>query len=147
MTDAPAIRLERRVSARPSAVYAYLTESGAWARWQGVAATVEPVPGGAFEMQMPHGDVAQGQFLELVPNARVVFSWGWRGSGELPPGSSIVEIDLLPDGDGTLIVLSHRGLPPGIVPPHEAGWRHYLQRLAAVSEGADPGVDPGPGPP
>src|SRR5215204_4486022 len=42
---------------------------------------------------------------------RLVFAWGWADSSELPPGSSAVEITLVPDGDGTLIRLRHTGLP------------------------------------
>jgi uncharacterized protein YndB with AHSA1/START domain len=145
MTSAPPIRVEQRVSAPPVKVYAYLTRSELWARWQGVAASVEAVPGGLLEMQMANGQVAQGRFVELVPDSRVVFTWGWIGSEELPPGSSTVEIELVPDGDGTLIRLWHRDLPPENVPQHEVGWSHYVPRLAAASEGADPGPDPGPG--
>lgn len=145
MMDEPAIRVEQRVSAPPVKVYAYLTRSELWARWQGVAASVDAIPGGVLEMRMANGQVAQGRFVELVPDSRVVFTWGWIGSDELPPGSSTVEIELVPDGDGTLIRLSHRDLPPEQVPPHELGWRHYLPRLVTVSTGADPGPDPGPG--
>jgi uncharacterized protein YndB with AHSA1/START domain len=144
MTESPAIHVEQRVSAPPGTVYAYLTRSELWARWQGAAASDDATTGGAFEMRMANGQVAQGRFLELVPDSRVVFTWGWIGSEELPPGSSTVEIELVPDGDGTLIRLSHRDLPPENVPPHEIGWRHYLPRLGTAAEGGDPGPDPGP---
>jgi uncharacterized protein YndB with AHSA1/START domain len=142
---AEVVRVERRVAARPAAIYAYLTTSERWARWQGVSATLDASPNGAFEMRMPNGAIAQGRFVELVPDARVVFTWGWQGSETLPPGSSTVEIELLPDGDGTLIRLSHRGLPAEDRPTHAAGWAHYVSRLATAGEGADPGPDPGPG--
>jgi uncharacterized protein YndB with AHSA1/START domain len=139
------VHVERHVSAPPAVVYAYLTQSERWARWQGADADVDAVPGGDFRMTMGNGMVAEGRFVELVQDERVVFTWGWLGNEALPPGSSTVEIELVPDGDGTLIRLWHRDLPPENVPQHEVGWSHYVPRLAAASEGADPGPDPGPG--
>jgi uncharacterized protein YndB with AHSA1/START domain len=147
MTDevgAETVRVDRRIAAPPSVVYTYFTDSVRWVRWQGVEATVEPVPGGAVRMTMANGMRAEGRFVELDPNRRVVFTWGWLGSVTLPPGSSVVEIDLVADGDGTLVQLTHRGLPPEDRPPHQAGWNHYLRRLATAARGGDPGSDPGP---
>lgn len=145
MTVDDVLRVDRRIAARPSDVYAYLTDSVRWARWQGVGAEIDPVPGGRFRMTMAGGAVAEGAFVQLVPDTRVVFTWGWRGSLTVPPGSSTVEIDLAPDGDGTLLRLTHRGLLPDERPIHDIGWAHYLPRLAAVARGEDPGPDPAPG--
>lgn len=141
------VRVERRIAARPSVVFAYLTESARWARWQGTSADIEPRVGGRFRMTMVNGLVAEGRFVELVPDRRVRFTWGWQGHPSVPPGSSTVEIDLVDDGDGTLLTLTHSGLPPDERPVHATGWAHYLPRLATVAEGRDPGTDPGPGGP
>jgi uncharacterized protein YndB with AHSA1/START domain len=82
--------------------------------------------------------------LELEPVERLTFSWGWTDEPDsLPPGSTTVEIELLPDGDGTLIRLTHRDLPEAAAPLHEMGWLHYLARLEVVATGGDPGADPG----
>ena len=137
--------VERRIAAAPSVVYTYLTVSDRWSRWQGVAATLDSRPGGLFAMSMPNGLRARGQFVELVPDQRVVFTWGWIDHPGLPPGSSTVEINLAPDGSGTLLTLTHRELPDEEVAIHVLGWGHYLPRLAMVAEGADPGPDEGPG--
>jgi uncharacterized protein YndB with AHSA1/START domain len=139
------VRVERRVAAPPAAVYAYLTESDRWASWQGEEATIEPQPGGLFRMRMGTGETARGQFVELVPDRRVVFTWGWVDVPGVPPGSTTVEIELVAEGDGTMIRLTHRDLPADDAPTHEAGWRHYLTRLGARAEGLEPGPDPGPG--
>jgi uncharacterized protein YndB with AHSA1/START domain len=139
------LRVERRVSAAPPAVYAYLTESDRWAQWQGSDATIEPRPGGLFRMRMADGQTARGQFVELVPDRKVVFTWGWVSAPGIPPGSTVVEIELVPEGDGTLIVLTHRSLPDGERDKHLMGWQHYLPRLATVAEGGTAGWDPGPG--
>jgi uncharacterized protein YndB with AHSA1/START domain len=144
VSETPRLRVERRVAASPASVYAFLTESERWGRWQGAGADVDAVAGGHFRMTMANGMVAEGRFLELVPEERVVFTWGWLGNAAVPPGSSTVEIELVPDGEGTLVRLTHRGLPADEIEIHDVGWRHYLPRLALVAEGGDPGADPGP---
>ena len=142
--DAEPLVVERHVAAPPPAVYAYLTDSERWAQWQGIDATIEARPGGVFRMRMATGQRARGQFVELIPDRRVVFTWGWIDSPDIPPGSTVVEIDLERDRDGTLIRLTHRELPPDEVDMHRVGWRHYLERLALRASGIDPGPDPGP---
>src|SRR5262245_48233197 len=88
MTVADAIVIERRIAASPSAVFAYLTDGDRWARWQGASADIEARPDGLFRVTMADGSAAEGRFLEVVPDRRVVFTWGWRGSPTLPPGST-----------------------------------------------------------
>jgi uncharacterized protein YndB with AHSA1/START domain len=79
-----------------------------------------------------------------VPVHRLAYSFGWDGSEEVPPGSSLVEIDLLEQPpDGTLLRLTHTGLPnAGQCAGHAEGWANYLGRLAEVAAGRDPGPDP-----
>jgi uncharacterized protein YndB with AHSA1/START domain len=137
----PDLVVERFVGAPPADVFRYLADSEYWTRWQGVAANHDPRPGGLFRLQMANGTIARGQFVELDPPRRVVFTWGWVDHPGLPPGSTTVEIELTPVEDGTLIRLTHRGLPPDEVELHRQGWDYYLPRLGAVSTGADPGPD------
>jgi uncharacterized protein YndB with AHSA1/START domain len=135
------IVVERRIAAPVEAVYEYLVDGGKWARWQGIAAQVDARPGGGFAVSMPGGQVASGYFVELVPNRKVVFTWGWSGDEVVPPGSSTVEIELADEGTQTLVRLTHRGLPADVLEIHAAGWDRYVPRLAEVAEGRDPGAD------
>ena len=96
-------------------------------------------------MFMGNGMTARGQFVELVPDRRVVFTWGWVDRPGIPPGSTTVEIELTDNGGETLLVLTHRAVPEDEATLQRMGWTHYLPRLASVSEGTDPGPDPGPG--
>jgi uncharacterized protein YndB with AHSA1/START domain len=146
MTDETAneIRIERRIAAPRADVYRHLTDSVRWARWQGQSAEVEPLPGGRFRLEMANGATAEGRFIELVPDQRVTFSWGWRGSPTVPPGSSTVDIELVPDGEGTLVRLTHRGLPAEERTIHLMGWEMYLPRLGVAATGGDPGPEPVP---
>jgi uncharacterized protein YndB with AHSA1/START domain len=91
--------------------------------------------------------VVRGEFLEVVPPGRVVFTWGWEDSSLLAgmhvgPGQTRVEITLLPEADGTLLRLRHSGLPAGAsFHFHGMGWHLSIDRLAAVAAGQDPGAE------
>src|SRR6478672_8254770 len=87
---------------------------------------------------------ARGSFREVVPVHRLAYSFGWDGSEVVPPGSSLVEIDLLDEQpNGTLLRLTHTGLPNAEqCAGHAEGWAHYLDRLVEVAAGRDPGPDP-----
>ena len=135
--------VERRIAASPATVFSFFADSDRWLRWQGVEAEIELEPGGVFRMNVRGDGFASGSVLEVVPDRRLVFTWGWeeRSLG-VAPGSSVVEIELEPDGEGTLVRLTHRGLPPVAVDAHRGGWEHYAGRLVVVAEGGDPGPDP-----
>jgi uncharacterized protein YndB with AHSA1/START domain len=141
----PAVTVEREIKARPETVYSFFTDPAKWLSWQGVDATIEPVAGGVFRINVRGDGYASGRFVELIPPRRVVFTWGWEHLGNaVPPGSSRVEVDLIPDETGTttLVRLRHYGLPVDAGELHRAGWEHYLTRLQAVAGGGDPGPDP-----
>jgi uncharacterized protein YndB with AHSA1/START domain len=136
--------VERSIKAAPATVFSFFSSAERWTLWQGTSATIEARPGGMFRMIMPDGQTASGQFLEVVPNQRLVFTWGWEGLDHpVPPGSSTVEIDLLPEAEGTRLRLTHRGLAQPFIDPHRQGWLGYLARLAAVAQGGTPEPDPG----
>jgi len=130
------LRVEQFVAASPATVYRYFTEAPRWVEWQGESATVDPRPGGRFSLLMSNGQRAEGEFVELEPGLRVVFTWGWVGHPDLPPGSTWVEIVLAEEPAGTRVVLTHRLLPDDELEPHREGWNMYLPRLAEVAAGA-----------
>ncbi|HEY8316800.1 MAG TPA: SRPBCC family protein [Gaiellaceae bacterium] len=137
-----AVIVTRRIDASPETVFSFFADIDRWTAWQGVDGVVECRPGGTFRVRMPGGEVASGTFVELVPLARIVFTWGWEGDGHpLPPGSTTVVVELEPDGDGTLLRLTHGPLAPPFDAPHRDGWERYLGRLAIRAEGGDPGPD------
>jgi uncharacterized protein YndB with AHSA1/START domain len=84
-----------------------------------------------------------GEFVEVDPPRRISFTWGWeRELYAVPPQSTAVEVSFTPDGDETIVHLTHRRLPTAAVPLHQGGWDHYLPRLGIAAEGGDPGADP-----
>jgi uncharacterized protein YndB with AHSA1/START domain len=144
-TDAGTIVRELRIDARPEIVFSYLVDPARLVCWMGTVATLDPRPGGVFRLDYNGEHVTSGVFVEVDPPRRVVFTWGWEAGGEAtPPGSSIVEFDLAPDGDGTVLRLSHRGLATEAIAPHSEGWDYFLPRLASVGSSNDPVVAEAP---
>lgn len=143
-----AVEREVRIAARPETVFPFFTDPDKMVRWKGTRAELDPQPGGVYRVEMSEQIIAQGEYVEIEPPRRVVFTWGWvgqeSGSGEhaVPPGSSRVEVTLEPDGDGTLVRLRHLGLPEEAREIHGEGWDLYLGRLVVAAAGGDPGPDP-----
>ena len=133
---------EVRIAATPETIFAFFTDPVKLMRWKGVAASLDATPGGEFRVDVTPRDVVVGEYVEVDPPKRIVFTWGWEGSAEVPPGTSTVEITLTPDGDETVVTLVHSGIPEPAAPVHAQGWDHFLPRLAIAAAGGDPGPDP-----
>ena len=133
------------VDASPETIFELLTVADHHVRWMGTEATLEPRPGGIYRVLVAGEHPAAGEFVEVVPNQKVVFTFGWDEPGNpVPPGSSTIEISLHPEDSKTRVRLVHRDLPDGMVEPHVHGWGHYLGRLGLVAGGGDAGPDAGP---
>lgn len=130
------------IDAAPEAIFPFLTDPQKIVRWKGVDATLEASPGGVYRVNVTGVKHAVGEYLEVDAPNRVVFTWGWEGDEQLPPGSSTVTIELISDGDGTIVRLTHSGLPEGADAAQLQGWEQFLPRLAIVAGGGDPGPDP-----
>ncbi|HEX5730031.1 SRPBCC domain-containing protein [Microbacterium sp.] len=128
------------IAATPETVFRYLVTDAGIIAWMGDWARVEPVPGGAFAVNIA-GYGARGTFLEIDPPRRVTVSWGFEGSETLPPGSSTVSFELSPTRAGTRLEVVHTDLPEGDVPGHVEGWDHFLPRLAVAASGGTPTPD------
>jgi uncharacterized protein YndB with AHSA1/START domain len=143
-TTQTAVERELTIAASPETVWQFLVDPEKSTRWMGLTASFEPRPGGLYRVEVIPGHVAMGEFVELDPPRRLVFTWGWEaGSGsKVEPGSTTVEIDLEPDGDGTTLRFRHLLPDAEAAESHAHGWDHYFERLAVVAGGGDPGVDP-----
>jgi uncharacterized protein YndB with AHSA1/START domain len=138
--DPRVVEVEARISAAPGEVFPYLTDPEKYTRWKGLAADLDPRPGGVFRVQMSPDTAVRGFFVEVVPPRRVVFTWGWEDNEQIPPGSTTVEITLAPDGDGTILHLRHSGFSDDAAASmHREGWALLAPRLANAVVGAGPG--------
>ena len=127
------------IAASPETVFTLLTDPEQYVRWKGRTAALDPRPRGVFDVGFADGGRVLGEYVEIVPNRRVVFTWGWDSpEAVVGPGGSTVEIDLEPKGTGTRLRLVHRGLPASERTSHSEGWDFFLPRLIAVAEGSQP---------
>ena len=133
---------ELTIKASPATIFPYLVDAERLVEWMGTEATLNAMPGGEFRVLCGGINPSAGEFLEVIPNQRVVFTFGWDlPDHPIPAGSTQVEITLTPDGEQTHLRLVHRGLPDDAITDHLAGWNYYLHRLELVVDGADPGPD------
>ena len=131
-----------RIDATPETVFSYFTDPARMVEWMGSEATIDPRPGGALRVDI-HGGIATGKFVQVDPYWRLVFTWGWEQQFfGVAPETTAVEVSFTPDGEGTIVKLTHSRLPAGAEAFHQVGWENYFARLALVAAGADPGPDP-----
>jgi uncharacterized protein YndB with AHSA1/START domain len=132
-----------RIEAAPESVFPYLIDPEKVVVWSGIAAELDPTPGGDYRVTMMPCVIAAGKFVEVTPYSKVSYTWGWDDDDNpIRPGSSLVEIELEPDGDATVLTLMHSGLPDDAVEQHGHGWDHFMERLLVAGAGTDPGRDP-----
>lgn len=141
MTDL-SLTLEHRLSAPPRRVFEAWLDPAMLMRFMtpGPAVTcpsakTDPVEGGRFEIVM-RGEARDllhsGTYLEITPHRRMAFTWDSPFSA---PGSTVT-LDFTPDGDGTLLRLTHvKFANEEMRGNHEAGWGSILAALAATLEG------------
>jgi uncharacterized protein YndB with AHSA1/START domain len=146
-TEATSLERTISIAAAPETVWEFFVDADKMTRWMGLRAELDPRTGGVYRCEVIPGHIALGEYVELDPPRRLVFTWGWEQSGDeessVPPGSSTIEIELTPEGDGTSLRFVHRDLPSAeSTASHAHGWDHYLPRLEVAAGGGDPGEDP-----
>ena len=111
-TTAAAVERELRIAASPEVVYEFFVEPDRMIQWMGRKAELEPQPGGIFRVDLNGRHISRGEYVELDPPNRVVFTFGWEGgTSVVEPGASTVEVTLSAEEDGTLLRFVHRDLP------------------------------------
>ena len=139
MTDL-SLTVQRRIAAPPARVYnAWLdpeTLGHFMSNCKGMtlsSAETDPRVGGRFRLAMNTGerDIPHiGTYLELNPHSRIVFTWESEYS---TVEGSTVTLDLAPDGDATLLTLTHvRFASEGSRDGHKGGWTTILDGLVAT---------------
>ncbi|RPI12201.1 MAG: hypothetical protein EHM63_00085 [Actinobacteria bacterium] len=133
---------EIMIDATPETIWPYLTQAEKHIEWDGTEAELDARPGGVYRVLVAGQYQAAGEFVEVVPMKKIVYTFGWDQEGNpIKPGSTRVEITLAAEGGKTRLRLVHSGLPADAVSDHTNGWDHYLERLAIRATGGDPGPD------
>jgi uncharacterized protein YndB with AHSA1/START domain len=91
----------------------------------------DPRTGGRYRwvMQSPTGEEHDvgGVYREVIPNEKLVFTWAWKST---PERESLVTVLLKPDGDGTLLTLTHEQFfDDEARDRHQDGWTGALDKM------------------
>jgi uncharacterized protein YndB with AHSA1/START domain len=136
-SGSPSLTLRRRINASPARVYAAWTQPSNLMQWMNpydrvcVHAEADVRVGGHYRvvMRAPDGaeEVVSGTYLEVVPDARLVFTWAWRGT---PERETRVTVMLREEGRATELTLKHEYfLDEAARDDHRGGWSSALDRL------------------
>ena len=142
MASKPSLTLKRHLKAPPQKVYEAWTQPEKMIQWWGVGAMGGKTPiaeadvrvGGRFRVQFwsQNGEhnSASGAYKEIEPGRRLVFSWAWQST---PERVSQVTLDFKPDGDGTMLTLTHEQFASEAArDSHRGGWTAALDNLEKV---------------
>jgi uncharacterized protein YndB with AHSA1/START domain len=136
----PSLTVKRHYHAPPEKVFSAWTDPKKLGRWfcpvacEPVLAETDARVGGRYRIvvraQSGEEHDVSGTFREVVPNRRLVFTWAWRTT---PERESLVTVELKPDGDGTLLTLTHEQFfDEAARDRHQSGWSPILDRLSEV---------------
>lgn len=126
---------DRLIAAPIGVVWDLLTTPRGLNTWMSVEATVELWPGGTIRWVHDSGWVVRGEVTQVEPPRRFAFTYGWEHGGfPVPPGSSLVTIDLESRGGQTQLRLDHRHLTAPMAAQHSEGWEMFIARLAAAAD-------------
>lgn len=144
------VRLERVIPAPPHSVYRAWLEPDLLRRWlapgdlQVNRVEVDERVGGHYRIWQGHVGSEMGGFecelLELVPDRRIVFRWGFVGPQrtEGPVYDSLLTIELSEAPGGTALTLVHERLDslaaamPEVAENVRPGWELVLEKLATA---------------
>lgn len=139
MAGAYELTRELTIQASPETVFAFLTEEAKLKEWFGEVIESQPRSGGIFRVAKKDGTAdMRGEFVEVVPHSKVVFTWG--GIEGLEPGESTVEILLEPRGEDTYLTLRHYNVRlKSAADSFGEGWKeHAFPLLKDICEGRRP---------
>jgi uncharacterized protein YndB with AHSA1/START domain len=127
--DGPRLVLVRRLKRPIEKVWAALTTPERLAAWMGVEWLGEAGPlrvGAPFDYRFANTDLeSRGRVLALEPPRLLEHSW----FENIPP-AAIVRWAVEPDGEGSILTLTHSAGPPEDGPRTAAGWTQLLEALA-----------------
>lgn len=140
------VTIRRTIRTSRERVFAAWTEPAHLKNWWRMQAEFDsPVAevdlrvGGKFRlgMQEPGQEapyISHGEFREIDPPARLVYTWNWEAD-PFDSGKTLVTVEFLEQGDATEVVLTHSGFPAAAAAAeHDKGWNGVLNQLATLLE-------------
>ena len=130
--DSASVRLERVFPIPAEHLWAYLTTPEGLRRW---IAEGQIGPGHARLEFLDNGTVNEGPVVAWDPPNLVEFEWT---GGPTQPAGSRVRFELVPEGEGTRLILTHSRTSPPAAPDFAAGWHYHLDTLSFLIKGTEP---------
>ena len=130
-----AVVVRRTIAASAEDIFDCWLDPEALAAWmrpgtiRSTVAKVEPRVGGRYEILMQGEEGAiphSGEYRVIDRPRRLVFTWHSPYAG---PAATLVTVDLLRDGTGTEVVVTHEQLPAEARESHSRGWTSGLEHL------------------
>jgi uncharacterized protein YndB with AHSA1/START domain len=138
------VRLHRVIAAKPDKIYRAFSEPDAYARWlppngfTGKVHEMEFKVGGTYKMSFTNFTTGKnepfgGEYRELVPNERIVFSD--RFDDPELSGEMVTTVEMREVSVGTELNIVQEGIPD-VIPLHGCylGWQESLTNLARLVE-------------
>jgi len=133
----PSLTIKRRFNASPAKVFTAWTKPEELMKWMRPAAITSCKAendlrvGGSYHIRMQGAEGEEhnvsGEYREIVPNQKLVFTWAWRST---PERVSLVTVQLKPDGDGTLMTFLHEQFfDEDARDRHNYGWTGAFDKL------------------
>ena len=66
------------IDASPETIWPFLTEPTRHVEWLGTDVEIDPRPGGVYRVLVGGQHQSAGEYLEVVPHEKVVFTFGWE---------------------------------------------------------------------
>ena len=109
------------IAARPETVFPFFTDPARYVQWMGSARRSNRFPAACYRVGMRDGVEAAGEFVEVDPPHRLVFTWGWTHESPSPPGTHPRRGHPGREDGGTRVVLRHHDLPDEEQRAHHRG--------------------------
>jgi uncharacterized protein YndB with AHSA1/START domain len=134
------LEIIRFINAPPARVYKAWTDPAELRRWFGpedvrtIKIDADVRVGGKYRWDLQKQDGEEwaclGEYRELVPDKKIVFTWKWEGDEAWEDHNSIVTVKFSARDGGTELKLTHEKLPSEESRDrHNQGWRSVLDRL------------------
>ena len=135
------LEIIRFINVPPARVYDAWTDPAQLREWFGPEnvrtrnITADARIGGKYrwDLTSPEGEEmsAFGEYRELVPGKKIVFTWKWDDDETWENRTSVVTVELSESGGGTELRLTHEQLPSEESRDRQSeGWNSLLDRLA-----------------
>jgi glutathione S-transferase len=144
MQNETVVSMSQRFAAPRERVFDAWTNPEVLRRWWAGAPTmttplaeVDLRPGGRYRLSMHDPDsgdthTVSGEYREVRAPERLAYTWAWEAGPAELHGSpeTLVEVDFVEDGDGTLVELRHSGFGNAQARDmHVHGWTGVLANL------------------